>query len=90
MDIQGWIESLGSSLNKEQIKPIVGIAAATTVALYTTYALRKKRDAIPEGFRDIPTVSEGRIPYFGKDHKHCHTSCVTKNKHVYRSFIVNG
>ncbi|KAJ8657340.1 hypothetical protein O0I10_006893 [Lichtheimia ornata] len=64
MDIQRIIDSLGS-LNKDQIKPIVGIAAATSVALYTTYALRKKRTAIPEGFRDIPTVSEGRIPYFG-------------------------
>lgn len=74
MDIQRFIDTLGS-LNKDQIKPIVGIAAATSVALFTAYALRKKRDAIPEGFRDIPTVSEGRIPYFGKITHTCRTSC---------------
>lgn len=67
MDVNKVIDSIGSAVsnNKEQLKPIVGIAAATSVALYTAYALRKSKSSIPNGLKEVPTVPEGSVPYFG-------------------------
>lgn len=67
MDFNKIIDTVGSAVNanKEQLKPIVGIAAATSVALYTAYALRKSKSSVPNGLKEVPTVPEGSVPYFG-------------------------